>query len=533
MAVLAYRGVVRALARLVAPGRLEAATYLRGSHAHDDAVPGLSDFDLAIVTRSAMDAERARRRWRRLAEHVPGLARAVHLAVYDQASLEVAAAASTLTASRPVHLPPAAVDDEAGLLVRPGLRGPWGDWRLATGPERRPPAAAPDADERRIAGWLELQFCWRGAFWGCTRPQSPMLARLCVKLVADPARIWLWLAHGERVTNRRAALQRARSLLPEEEQALSSTLALERALPDSPGPPLGEALAALVRLSDRIARHVAADGVQAGTERVRLVGAGAGLALAPYPLDGLGNLLGHEPRLLPLADWRALAWPLFPDDAFCPTELDPRDPKLLGAAVAVGGGYGPYPSMRGEEVMVLAGPGILRAVQCPATDPVSFALVDGADHAVFSELAGWSARDSARRAVAEHRAWLGSDHDVRVPPIRAWQLAQDRTTAAEWDVLGWLLSAARAGLFWESLHSGDPQLAVTVAGAATALDARSGGAVGEEAVAAYRQCRAEGGSRPPRRVVSGLREAVLRLPAFAHDVPWRERAPGRLIGTAG
>ena len=531
IAVVAERGFARALARVLAPRRLAATTYLRGSLAGQDAVPGLSDLDIALVARSGEHASRVRDRWRRLSGRLPLLARMVHLAVYDHAALTTVAASSALTARRPVLLPPATVEDEANLLVRPGLHGSLRDWRLLSGPERRPASASQDAHERRISAWLELQFCWRAAFWGCTR-ESPALAHVCLKLVADPARIWLWLAHGERATSRADALERARRCLPEEERALGAALALRRALPASPQPPLGDALGALVRFSDRIARHVAAEVASERMTAVRLTGAPESLIGAPQPLDDLRRLVGHEPRLLPLADWRARAWPLFPDDAFCVTDLDPRDPAALGGAVDAAGGYGPYPALRTAEVMVLAGPGLLRAVQCPLSDPVSFALADGLDRARFADVPGFSAQDCARSALAEHRAWLGADHRGDRPPIRAWAGAQGRTTAPSTDVLGWLLSAARAGLFWESIRHDDPELHLTVAAAAAALDARVGGAgIAGEAAAEYRACRRDG-TAPRRPLVRDLREVVLQLGAFAFDAPWDDRAPDHQLAAA-
>jgi DNA-binding NarL/FixJ family response regulator len=57
----------------------------------------------------------------------------------------------------------------------------------------------------------------------------------------------------------------------------------------------------------------------------------------------------------------------------------------------------------------------LRAVTCPVTDPVSFALVAGGTVARFPNVDGWSAEHAARRAVAEHRPDV-CVVDVRMPP---------------------------------------------------------------------------------------------------------------------
>ena len=47
----------------------------------------------------------------------------------------------------------------------------------------------------------------------------------------------------------------------------------------------------------------------------------------------------------------------------------------------------------------------------PITDPVSFALMEGAATAAFPNATGWSARDTARRGVAEGVVLL-DDHVV-------------------------------------------------------------------------------------------------------------------------
>lgn len=81
---------------------------------------------------------------------------------------------------------------------------------------------------------------------------------------------------------------------------------------------------------------------------------------------------------------------------------------------------------------------VLRSAKCSAADPVPFALLAGESEARFSELRGFSAAEAARRAVAEHRAWLGGGGSGR----------------------DGLLSAARAGLFARSLADGQPELAL-------------------------------------------------------------------------
>ena len=166
-----------------------------------DVIYGLSDLDVSIVADDPGTCERARQRWRWLT-NVPGLGHLVHLAVYERAELALAASAPSLDAREAVHLRPPR--QRRGLSrMRPGLFGPLCDWRLAGGHERRPVLAAQDADSRRTAAWLELQRWWREAFYACAHPGGPRLPYVCVKLVAEPARIWLWLARGERVEGRR------------------------------------------------------------------------------------------------------------------------------------------------------------------------------------------------------------------------------------------------------------------------------------------------------------------------------------------
>ena len=155
-------------------------------------------------------------------------------------------------------------------------------------------------------------------------------------------------------------------------------------------------------------------------------------------------------------------------------------------------------------MLVQAGPAVapLRGVQSAVTDPVSFAVLDGEPAASFPALPGWSARDCARRAVAEHRSWLAAQPERLYPNDRA---------------LGLLLTAARAALFLTSLETSSPSLALTAAATAEALaedaDGRSAAAA-EAGLAELVACR--GGTREPaREVVEALRAAVEGLPPYA------------------
>jgi hypothetical protein len=208
------------------------------------------------------------------------------------------------------------------------------------------------------------------------------------------------------------------------------------------------------------------------------------------------------PPLLPLGDWRSLACPPHPDESFALLRIGADDPARLGAAAATQR-TGPYPAFDGEGVVILPGASWLRtrlrSIQCPLTDPVSFALADGGRAALFPEVSGWSARDIARRAVAEHRAWLEAE-----PASRSGS------------VLGRLLTAARAALFMHSLSEGEAELSLTVTETARQVAARSSAerTVIEAALEHYREFALHG-IAPPPDVVKATRRLVFELPAYA------------------
>jgi hypothetical protein len=395
------------------------------------------------------------------------------------------------------------------MLERPGLYWSTADWQLLAGPDRRPREPARDDQLRRIAAWLELVYWWRWAFLVCADATGPRTASVCLKLIAEPARIWLWLAHGERAAGRAEALTRALRRLPEEEVALRRALELDRSLPDLPEPPLAEVLPVLLRLTERISRLIGAELESEGATDVRLAGADpVELILSAgrwRPAPALAG--GREPRLLPLTDWRSLVWSLLPDESFAPLPGDPADPDVLGAAAA-SQEWGPYPALRAGQLLLFASNIAwrtrLRAVQSPASDPVSFALAEGSAVASFPNVRGWSAGDTARRAVAEHGAWLraaDADNDGRA--------------------LARLLTAARAGLFLESVVAGEPELPLTVTETARRLAARSAAmrTVAEDALESYREF-ARHHTPPPAGMLPAMRKVVLELDSF--------RQPSRL-----
>jgi hypothetical protein len=208
---------------------------------------------------------------------------------------------------------------------------------------------------------------------------------------------------------------------------------------------------------------------------------------------------GRAPTWLPLVDWRARTAPAGPEEWLGLVTESAEDPAALALAARSEGG-GLQPALRDDGLLVLPTDSeeatLLRAVQCPQTDPVSFALADGRPAASFPDLAGWSARDCARRAVAEHAAWLRRQRDP------------GSLTEAS---LGLLFTAARAALFLESVQAGEPELAITTGTLGDALTERAGRSrdTVDAALASY----SEGGPAPAG-AVSALHGLVAALPAY-------------------
>ena len=530
----AIRLVARAFARTSG-----ASVYVKGSFGLGDPVYGVSDIDLVIVVPSARDpvadaraVANVKRRWSKIVRLFPPLHELFHIFVYDSQSLRDAVSAPCFTFGLDRQPPPAGflgpkpLADEMGLQERPELHGAPREWRLVGG---RPAGVVPPPDEvsyRRLASWLELQFWWRYVFPACVDPRGPRLPYLCVKLVAEPARIWLWLAHGEQLFSRVDVLRRALQRLPEEEAAFQGALELHQALPTSPAPPLAEMLPHLVRLSSLIATELCHQLESAGATKVQLTGA-AGPAITEGGLRSLSDT-----PWLPLVDWRARTVPPLPDEVFSLSEADPGDPSALALA-AVAEREGEYPVLRANKLLILPAARAegrshgsepehgsarfhrvkLRGVQCPPTDPVSFALADGKRAALFPDVPGWSARDSARRAVAEHAAWLAAGRTDGY--LRGWVAAQTAATPPSAVSLGRLFTAARAGLFLESLTD-KPELALTVHTVAEMMAGRDAATVGlvDDAVASYAAWRSGDADAPTPQLVEAFAAIVAKLPAY-------------------
>jgi hypothetical protein len=511
---LLYEAAIRASAAYLRQGRPQIAIYVRRSFGSGEPVAGLSDIDLTLVVPEdprgpGIARAELRRRWGRARKRLGLLGKAIDLGVYEQADLErvLAAAPAHLRRRRaaassgrglpPLYFGPRRPRDYYGLTIRPGLYGPTTDWRLVAGPERLPAGHRRGPGYRSLASWLELQYWWRQAYDVCASPERVDAAYLCFKIVAESARTWLWLAREERVARPRDALERMAALVPEERATLEAFLELRRVVTSSPPPPLHETLEMLHRTSARIAGLLAERARPAGHRPVRVLG--------PETWDDALDGPSRHANVLavrPLCDWRGLVFPTQPDQLLAFSGGDPRDPHHVAAAAASAGGR-VQPAFASGDIVLLPAQGAtrswFRAIQCAASDPVSFALLAGSENARFPELPGWSASDAAERAVAEHGGWLNSER-----------------FRADWRSVASLFSAARAALFWEALQEQQPLLPLTTeATAALLAEVRPGArAAVVDGAAGCREARS-GGRPPSPRLVGALRRHVARLPAYS------------------
>ena len=520
---ITYELAARGYALYLTGGRRKASVYASGSLGWGEPQYGLSDIDPKVVLAperegKGCDRARVKRRWERLQRHAPLLAGSLFDTpiILEECDLRDLASTSVFSygldvdgkdgGGAAVYFGPGSDPDKIAFHQKPGLYGSGSDWRLLNGPDRRPRETSVDPQARRIASWLELQSYWRWFLQECAEPGTLRMVDLCVKLVAEPIRILIWLTHGDRLSGRTEVLEEGKALIPDEEPAIARALELQRD-PTRSVAPLIELMPSLLRLSSMVGSRLADELAPVPATPVRLVwGAAEELLLTPSARSWLRRL--QEPdverRLLPLADWRALAHPDPPDEAFIPLSLDPTDPDRLAQAVEVGN-MGPYPALVADELLVLMSERFprtaVRGVQCPVTDPVSFALLAGDTIAAFPEVRGWSARDWGRRAVAEHRAWLRSRGEASEEP---------GTT------LAMLLTAARAALFLESIEAHAPELPLTVAAVVKRLGASTAKArsVTEEAAASYRDFVFEQ-TPPPAGTLNAFRDLVSSIPVYA------------------
>jgi hypothetical protein len=487
----AYRLAARAAAALLARGLPRPSVYQRGSLASVDFLPGLSDVDVVLVFPSGTDMTAARSvvhgRWDSLRHRSAAAASLLDRPlVLGEDELRAIEGHSAYTAG----LREGAPDEPSGdastahrvdrrrLLERPGLLSTTTGWILVSGRDTRPREKPRGEQEVRVAVWLELLFYWKRAFEALAGPAHPHTAALCAKLVAEPARALAWLAGRQRLGSRREALEWALDATPERATEIRHVIAVDATLRRLPDPPLDDALRALAALTEKTAAEIERQLRPVRRVAVALVGGGAGEAL-------------------PLCDWAALVWPHAGELTFALRDGLSR-PEVARAALDASR-PGCFAAVAGRDVLAFPAPirhgAAMRSVACRATDPVSFALAHGSAVASFPEVAGWSALDWSRRAVAEHRQALGN---------RAGERAAG------------LLAAARAALFRTSLVEGRPQLCLTLDAALNAL--RDRGALDERAaggVAETLRLERDGAPAVQQRGLDELREAVAQLPAFA------------------
>jgi hypothetical protein len=201
------------------------------------------------------------------------------------------------------------------------------------------------------------------------------------------------------------------------------------------------------------------------------------------------------------------------DELFLPAPGGRGDWEVLGRATAADT-YGAYAAFRIGGLMLLPAARsrtTMRAVMCRAADPALFAVQEGRATAAFPNVPGWSVRDTARRAVVEHLAWLRTPHE------------------RGGETLGTLFSAARAALVLESLQDGDPELPLTVTETARQLAARSetAPAVVAEGLGNYREFAVHR-TPPPAATLSAMRALVAQLPAYAGELDALGDNPGLL-----
>ncbi len=508
---LAYSGFVRALVTwLRGVGPPGTSAYLRGSLAVRGAVWGLSDIDLILVLpdRLARGATRpVRRRFDSLCVRFPPLRKVVSVWLYQQESLHSAMAAGALTygdGAGPDNAlftrVPGAPSAYTSLRARPGPYGPAREWRLISGPERRDFAVA-RPEGPWIDAWLDMQCWWRHAFRLAREPHGPHLGSLCVKVGVEPLRVWLWLARRRRVGPRFEVLDVAARYLPEEAETIGVLSRLREQLHRSPQAPVDETLGLLVRMSARMAAEATRAIEPYGSVEVELVGARRNGVHRPGPWAP-GPLPTGDGTTVPLLDWRAVVIPGAGPGVLVPSPGDPARRATLAEAVEQER-PGRQPALLHDDVLVLPtedqrvgppGRGAFRAVQCPASDPVSFALLREWPTARFPAVRGWSAWDEARRAIAEHAA----------------RLRLRTTEPRPLDEISQLFAAARAQLLARSLAAGRPRLCTDHEAVATEL-AEQGVAAAVPAKAALTVGHGQTDNAAVAAVAARLRAGIERL----------------------
>ncbi len=369
----------------------------------------------------------------------------------------------------------------------PGLYSTTRQWRHLRGRRLALDEPPRSPEQIRLAAWLELLYWWRVAFAACAGDFGPRGGYTSAKLIAEPARIWILLEHGEKHAERARALERAIELLPEEADSFRLGLDLHRTAAEMPPMRLVEVLPVLAQLSHRIVAILSHLAVANGLTEARLVGTRDELTPtwieAPAP----------HPDARALCDWRGIVSSHHGDEWFVQTDWEATDPAAIHRATMLQDGGGYY-ALRSGPLFVFPGPTWertrRRGIESTFSDPVTFALAAGHETAFFPNHPGFCLNDVTRRALAERRAWL--------------QRPTQETTIAD------LLLAARAALIRESFAAGAPLIPVTLAATARLLAERSTAAraVSEAALEQLRGHTADAGT------TAALRAVVTALPGL-------------------
>lgn len=445
--------------RLLSPG---ISIYVRGSVASNTTVHGLSDIDVIACTGESISdplaTARLRSNFHAVQRRIPLMKDLVEVSVI-----------STADARRAIHAPyQVGSTPTTAMTIHPGggarLYGPLRDWRNISGLDIFDSPSPGDPTHRSLWTWLDLQHLWRHTFRLCSNPDTPHATYFCVKSLAELVRLWAWLEYDQKLPLAPSTLERAGDYLHDNDTVFTEAAKLWRKLHLCPPPPTEPTVSALLRTTEKFARRLDRMAAGAGRTEVQIVGDNRDELLIPTAVQTkLHRLAGNSSAVHPLVDWRARVMPTLPDELFVPIAGDPSNVSLIGnlAGMLV---EGAYVALRNDNVMVYPcrwhgarGAAMLRAVQCPVSDPISFALSDGHLHALFPRLPGWSAEESARRALVELNASVVAADTEELEPIRRLAL---------------LLELVRAGLFHESLRLGKPMLALSISVAIRLLGER-------------------------------------------------------------
>jgi hypothetical protein len=468
----AYRLLIRGVTawiRAISPG---ATVFLRGGFARGNPAYGLSDVDLIFVTADdrakALDAQVAA-----LYARLPLTKDIVEASVLSCSGFHRAVTTPFIAwpAGPSAHLLRSAGLSSAGA----NLAGPLRRWRLLAGEDPlagRPASHLPEY--KSLWAWTDVQFYWKHLFRNCAHP-GLHTSRHVTKSALSLAELIVWFEYGQILVGE-AEIRRFGKAHPQEQELLDRLLQAQGAI--------SEFVVPLVQISRRIAGRIAEEASRAGGVRVRLHG-------------------DVSPSAIPLVDWRARVLPE-PPEAFAVIPGDIEASAVLAAAARAldEPGRSTRPAFLSGELFLLPdarravarlSPALLRAIHCPATDPVSFALLAGKRQAWFPELPGWAIGHAAARGRAEFCHWLKNEQAA--PPGER---------------LAGLFSAARSGLLWESLQDGSPELALTPHAVASHL----GSQVADAALEAYHHWKLRAGAEPRRDVVKQFQSLVEDMAAY-------------------